>query len=240
MPDHQNAAEFYPEQDVVFDRIADRYDILCDIFSCFIHRFWKKAFVDKLDVNDDTILLDLASGTGDIPARILKKHRTPKNLVISDLSLAMISQAKKKLTKEYDNVQYRVLNAESLTDIQSGSISIVTMSLALKICNRQLVFSEVYRVLKPGGSFTVLEASHLPWPWLHKVYLGYMKFCIPIIGMVAAGGDHGAYKYLLRGIEQIPSQKVLASEFKEAGFVDVRWTNLSFGIVAIHSGYRPS
>lgn len=238
MSDQKNAANFHAGQDPVFARIAEKYDFLCDIFSFCLHRLWKKAFINNLPIKHNIVVIDLASGTGDIPFRILKKHQLVQELIVSDLCPAMIQQAQKKLMPFKTNMRFEVLNAENLYQLPPNSADLVTMSLGIKICDRQLVFSEVYRILKPGGGFYFLEAAHLPWQWLHKLYLRYMKWCIPVIGRLAASGDKSVYQYLLKGIEKMPPQHVIAKEMQNIGFESTRWKNLSFGIVAIHSGYK--
>jgi demethylmenaquinone methyltransferase/2-methoxy-6-polyprenyl-1,4-benzoquinol methylase len=101
------------------------------------------------------------------------------------------------------------------------------------------VVREAFRVLKRGGYFYCLEAARIPWAWLHKLYLAYMGWCMPLIGRIATGGDASAYQYLLRGVRDFPDQRTFAAELEAAGFAEVAWRNMTFGIVALHMGRKP-
>ncbi|HET9909156.1 MAG TPA: class I SAM-dependent methyltransferase, partial [Anaerolineales bacterium] len=113
-------------------------------------------------------------------------------------------------------------------------------SLGLKICDRAKVLSEALRVLRPGGRFIALEASDIVWSWLHRAYLHYMMFTMPVIGWIATGGDSSAYKYLLKGIRGFPGAEAFAAELSTVGFEDISFERLSLGIVAIHRARKPS
>ena len=112
-------------------------------------------------------------------------------------------------------------------------------ALGLKICNRQLVFAEAFRVLRPGGRLIVLEASNIRSTILHQLYLAYMSICMPALGWLATGGDASAYRYLLRGIREFPSAEALAAEIHQHGFQEVTFERQSLGIVAIHAARKP-
>ena len=126
-----------------------------------------------------------------------------------------------------------------MTEIADASIDVYAISFGLKICERRLVLEEAFRTLRPGGSILCLEASRIPAAFFHSVYLGYMDWCLPLIARIATGGDRGAYDYLLRGIHDFPGAVELAREFEGAGFVDVAFTYLTFGIVALHVARKP-
>lgn len=236
-----NAAAFAPSADDVFGRIAKRYDLLSDVFSLGIHRLWKRRVARVIANEHWSTLLDGATGTGDIILRILA-HESVKDrsIVASDISLQMLAIAERKFSlQNTDRVSVRQLNAEAMTAVPSDSLDAYSISLCLKICNRQLALREAFRVLKPGGRIVVLEASNIPWRFAHAAYLAYMYLCMPILGWLATGGDASAYRYLLNGIREFPSAEALAVEMAEHGFADVRFERLSFGIVAIHVARKP-
>jgi demethylmenaquinone methyltransferase/2-methoxy-6-polyprenyl-1,4-benzoquinol methylase len=237
-----NAAEFAWDNDDVFGRIASRYDLLCDVFSLGIHRLWKRRVAAHIAHHDWEMLLDTATGTGDIVLRVLE--RTPalrRKVIASDISPSMLSIAERRLSKTAfkTSVALRCLDAEAMPTIASDSVDIYSMSLGLKICNRTKAIHEAWRVLRPGGTLIVLEASNIPWPWLHRAYLRYMSACMPALGWLATRGDASAYNYLLRGIRGFPSAEALAEEISNAGFGDVSFERLSLGIVAIHTARKP-
>lgn len=231
----KNAAEFFTQRDDVFGRIADRYDLLCDLFSLWIHRLWKRRVAQVIAKESWSRLLDCATGTGDIILRVLnhKKLEGHQQIIASDISPQMLAIARKRLSLT-DKMDFQILDAHSMPSVPDASVDLYSISLGLKICEREQVLREAIRVLRPGGRLVVLEASNIPWHWLHNLYLGYMRLCMPIIGWTATGGDTSAYKYLLHGIERFPSAETLAHELETIGFKDVSFERLSLGIVAIH------
>ncbi|MDM7984573.1 MAG: ubiquinone/menaquinone biosynthesis methyltransferase [Maricaulis sp.] len=240
MNKRENAAEFRASQDDVFARIAQRYDRLCDVFSLGIHRLWKRMMAQRISAERASALLDLAAGTGDIPHRLLERDGRPTNMLVSDLCPQMLDLARDKLGHDRRDVEFAILNAHKLVTIEDNRFDIVSISFGMKICDRAAVMSEAYRVLKPGGLFICLEAARIPNALLHRIYLTYMDLCMPLISHIATGGDASAYRYLLCGIHDFPDQNTLCAEFSSHGFEQVRYTNHSLGIVALHEGRKPS
>lgn len=234
-----NAAEFHAAEDDVFARIARRYDLLCDLFSLGAHRLWKSHMARRLAEHPAEVLLDLASGTGDIPLRLLRRPGAAGSVLVTDLSPSMLSLAREKLAGQAA-CSFAIADAEALADHADASVDLISISFGMKICDRHRVAAEALRVLKPGGGFFCLEAARMPWPWLHRAYLAYMGWCLPMIASLAVDGDRSAYDYLLRGIHEFPDQDSFAAELAAAGFVDVRYENLTLGIVALHIAAKPS
>ena len=233
-----NAARFLASEDDVFARIARRYDLLCDLFSLGAHRIWKSRMARRLAERGGETVLDLASGTGDIPLRLLCQPGAPQVLWVTDLSPSMLALAREKVGDRAE-CRFALADAESLVEVPDNSVDLVSISFGMKICDRRRVAAEALRVLKPGGGFFCLEAARIPWPWLHEAYLAYMAWCLPMIATLAVGGDRSAYDYLLRGIRDFPHQERLATELVEAGFTEVTYENLTFGIVALHVATKP-
>ena len=98
--------------------------------------------------------------------------------------------------------------------------------------------SEVYRVLAPGGRFVILEFSTPRWPLLRALYQAYFHHVLPLVGRVVSG-HRTAYHYLPRSVANFPVEEELAKKMRSAGFADVAWSSLSFGVAAIHVGERP-
>ena len=236
-----NAAEFYTEQDDVFGRIAHRYDLLCDLFSLGIHRLWKRRVARVIAKETWLQLLDCATGTGDIILRVFqhKSLQQHQKLIASDISPQMLGIAQQRLKRFDEVVEFRILDAHSLSEIPAQSIDLYSISLGLKICERQKVLQEALRVLRPGGRIIVLEASNIPVLWLQRLYLIYMNMCMPVLGWIATRGDASAYMYLLKGIEKFPTAEHFALELSELGFKEVSFERLSLGIVAIHVARKP-
>lgn len=242
----QNAAAFSPGRDDVFARIAGRYDFLCDVFSLGIHRIWKSRMASRIAGQPASLILDVASGTGDIPLRIRRKLDTdnalsrPDRLLVSDLCPEMLAIARTKLGTDDAMLDFARLDAHDLGEVAAESVDLYSIAFAMKICERRQVLSEVLRVLKPGGRFFCLEAARIPNESVHAAYLAYMNWCLPLIGRIAASGDRGAYDYLLQGIREFPPPKEFAAELEAQGFEDVTFETLTFGIVALHQARKPA
>ena len=240
---HDNAAAFSPQHDDVFGRIAGRYDFLCDIFSLGLHRRWKRRVAKLIAGTRWDRMLDAAAGTGHIVRRVLKQDpgiADARHIIVSDISPAMLVIARRQTEQFTRKLDIRLLDAHAIPEIESGSIDLYSISLGLKICDRSRVLAEAFRVLRPGGQFIALEASEITLPWLHRLYLAYMDFCMPLIGRLATRGDASAYLYLLKGVHGFPGAEVLAQEMREIGFEQVKFERLSLGIVAIHRGMKPA
>jgi len=241
----RNAAAFNPGNDDIFARVAVRYDRLCDIFSLFIHRIWKSRMAARIAAYPPGTILDVASGTGHIPLRVQRAIRkrcgaiSPQKLLVTDLCPEMLAIARERLGDGDPWLEFAILDAHCLNEIESESIDLYSISFAMKICDRGPVLREAMRVLKPGGMFFCLEAARIPNEFLHAAYLIYIDWCLPIIGRLAANGDPSAYGYLLHGIHDFPSQTQLASEISLQGFENVRFENMTFGIVALHIARKP-
>lgn len=235
-----NAAGFAWQGDDVFGRIAHRYDRLCDLFSLGIHRLWKRRVAAVIAWEPWAVLLDGATGTGDIILRLLPGVSGQRGrIVASDISPRMLAIAERRLARHREAVELRQLNLEHMPEVASASVDAYSISLGLKICDRRLALQEAWRVLRPGGRLIVLEASDIPWAPLNALYLRYMAVCMPLLGWLATGGDASAYRYLLQGIRAFPSAPQLAQELQALGFDAVAFERLSLGIVAIHTARKP-
>jgi ubiquinone/menaquinone biosynthesis methyltransferase len=237
-----NAASFDASRDDIFNRIASRYDLLCDVFSLFIHRLWKSRMARRILALPWQCMLDVASGTGDIALRVVGNLDAEgrRTCIVSDICPAMLDIARRRAARLAANaVQFQALDAHRLTTIETASIDLYSMSLGMKICDRKLALAEAWRVLRPGGRFICLEASEIPVRFLHRAYLTYMRLCMPVVGWAATGGDRSAYDYLLKGVCGFPGAQKFADEIAAQGFVEVTYERLSLGIVAIHSARKP-
>ena len=203
------------------------------------------------------IVLDIASGTGDIALRLAARMPANSKIIVSDICRPMLDIARSKVQKAkarkakqgkakvgkikppHADLNFQILDGHNLSELADNSVDAYAISFAMKICERNLILSEALRVLKPGGHFYCLEASHIPVLWLHKTYLKYMHWCVPIIARLATGGDRSAHDYLLRGINDMPTQTVFCNELKHYGFTDVTYKNYSLGIVALHTAVKP-
>lgn len=230
----------------VFQRVAQRYDLMNDLMSGGLHRWWKHTFVEVLPLpfsSSPFHILDMASGTGDIAKRII--HRLLQSgqahalLTLCDLTEEMLHEGRNRLIPSLPPFPLNWVcgNAESLP-LPSDSVDLYTIAFGLRnVTSPEKALLEAYRVLKPGGMFFCLEFSHVTSPLLSGLYEAYSSFLIPRLGEWVAQ-DRPAYQYLVESIRTFPSQKILLHLMEEAGFQKSTFQNLSGGIVAIHQGEK--
>jgi demethylmenaquinone methyltransferase/2-methoxy-6-polyprenyl-1,4-benzoquinol methylase len=222
----------------VFTNVASKYDIMNDLMSGGLHRVWKDAMMDWLAPRAGQRLLDVAGGTGDIAFRFLK--RAPEaDAVVLDLTESMLIAGRQRAEAEAlgNHLDWLVGDAMALP-FADNSFDVYTISFGIRNVTRIAdALSEAYRVLRPGGRLMVLEFSQLPNPMLQKAYDLYSFNVIPPMGKVVTN-DRESYQYLVESIRRFPDQETFASMILAAGFEQVKYRNLTFGVAALHSGWK--
>ena len=222
----------------VFSSVASKYDIMNDAMSLGIHRLWKDRLIDELSPRKGSTLLDVAGGTGDIGFRFLNK--VPGGLVtICDINPHMLAEGKKRAVDRgiLHHIDWVCGDAEKLP-MPSSFFDYYTIAFGIRnVTNIESALAESYRVLKPGGRFMCLEFSHVENPFLGKLYDIFSFKVIPQIGKFIAK-DAASYRYLVESIRKFPTQDDFVGMIKRAGFQNVKYKDLSGGIVAIHSGWK--
>ena len=219
----------------VFQDVFDKYDLMNDLMSLGIHRLWKKNFINWLNPQKNTTLVDVASGTGDIAKLYLNKINYKGHVCCVDESKEMLNINREKL-KGNINVKWFCSSAEKLP-FKNNYFDYYTISFGIRnINNINNALKEAYRVLKPGGRFLCLEFSKVENEILNKLYKTYSK-SIPQLGKFIVGKS-GPYEYLVNSIEKFYSQENFFQQIKKQNFINVSYRNLSGGIVAIHSAWK--
>ena len=214
----------------VFNAVAPRYDLMNDLMSMGIHRLWKRTLARRVRQLKGRVV-DLAGGTGDVARLLLGPGR---DVTLCDPSLAMMQVGQQRAGAAH--LQWLAGEAENLP-LADASVDLLTVSFGLRNATHlEKALSEALRVLKPGGSFVCLEFSQ-PAFWLAPFYNLYSFLVIPRLG-AAVAGEPMAYQYLVESIRRFPPQQGFADLMRAAGFTDVRWENLSFGIACLHFGVR--
>lgn len=223
----------------VFDSVADKYDIMNDVMSGGVHRFWKHYAILAADVRANMEVLDLASGTCDLAIKMGKKLGGTGRLVASDINESMLNIGRDRMIDNglVKNIEFQLANAEDLP-FAENRFDLVTMAFGLRnVTNKDKALAEIHRVLKPGGKCLVLEFSKPENPLLEKAYDFYSFNILPTMGKVIAK-DEDSYRYLAESIRMHPDQESLKSLFEAAGFAITKYQNLSGGIVALHQGIK--
>jgi ubiquinone/menaquinone biosynthesis methyltransferase len=240
----------------VFSSVAEQYDVMNDLMSGTLHRTWKDSFVEELDPiawpNMQTKILDVAGGTGDISFRLAEKCRerllgTPHytsstKITVCDINPDMLRVGQKRQPDFGSNVTLDWLegDAETLDALPDDEFDLYTIAFGIRNVPRiDAALTTAFRVLKPGGRFSCLEFSRVAaGPVVEYAYNMYSDAVIPALGQLVAN-DADSYKYLVESIRKFPPQREFERMIRDAGFQYVRHRNMSLGIVAMHTGFKP-
>lgn len=221
----------------VFDHVAPKYDLMNDLLSFGMHRLWKRHCLREATVSAGTKVLDIASGTGDLAIEFAKRAGAG-NVTATDINHEMLRIGEKRLREAGFPSAVVEADAESLP-FENNSFDVVTVSFGIRnMTHKSRALAEMHRVLRPGGKLLVLEFSRCS-DWLKPFYDFYSFFVMPWLGSLIAG-DGPSYKYLAESIRKHPDQPTFARLMQEAGFSQVSWHNLTFGICALHIGVKAS
>ena len=222
----------------VFSSVADNYDLMNDAMSFGLHRLWKEILIELSEVKSDSKVLDIASGTGDIPKILLNKHNAIE-VHMTDINASMLSNGYKRAVNEnfHSNTYFSVASVESLP-YKDNSFDLITVGFGLRnFTNKENGLNEMRRCLKSNGVLLVLEFSKPQNSLFSKVYDWYSFNIIPRMGKFLAN-DSESYKYLAESIRMHPDQVTLKQMILDGGFEECKFFNLLNGIVAIHKAYK--
>ena len=228
----------------LFESVAPRYDLMNDLMSAGIHRWWKSEMVAWLKPRPGQRLLDVAGGTGDIALRALP-HLLPHGAVVKggaivcDASSSMLAIGRARALDQgiLDGIEWVSADAERLP-VADRSVDLYTIGFGLRnVARIDAALAEVRRVLKPGGRFLCLEFTPEINPLLQPLYDVYSFQFVPLLGQIVAG-ERDAYVYLVESIRRFPRQSELAEMINRVGLERVRFRNLTGGIAALHSAWR--
>ena len=222
----------------VFNNVSSKYDVMNDLMSVGIHRVWKNTLINWLAPKENQNLLDVAGGTGDIATRFLNQAKSG-NATILDMTESMLQEGTKRITNSPLSSRMRWVVGDAMAlPFKRNTFDIYTISFGIRnVTKIDKALSEAFRVLKPGGRILILEFSKLPNPMMQRAYDLYSFNVIPKIGEIVVG-DKDSYQYLVESIRKFPDQVSFANMITKAGFENVKFRNLTFGVAALHSGWK--
>lgn len=223
----------------VFDSVAPRYDVMNDLMSVGLHRLWKRFALSQTGLRPGQRALDVAAGTGDLAAGLARQVGRDGLVCLADINAAMLALGRNRLLDRgiAGNVAFVRADAERLP-MRHATFHCVTIGFGLRnITDKPAALRCMGSVLKPGGKLLVLEFSKPVLRFIEPLYEAYSFRVLPALGGLVAR-DRDSYRYLAESIRMHPDQESLVAMMREAGFEDVRYHNLSGGIVALHIGYR--
>lgn len=224
----------------VFHSVAAKYDIMNDLMSGGVHRLWKRFTIELSGVRHGNKVLDIAGGTGDLAAKFSRLVGDNGKVVLADINDSMLTVGREKLTNKgiVSNIEYVQANAECLP-FPDNYFDCITIAFGLRnVTDKDAALRSMNRVLKPGGRLLVLEFSKPVNPVIAKLYDRYSFDILPKMGQMVTN-DADSYRYLAESIRMHPDQDTLKGMMSDAGFVDVRYHNMTAGVVAVHRGVKP-
>jgi demethylmenaquinone methyltransferase/2-methoxy-6-polyprenyl-1,4-benzoquinol methylase len=223
----------------VFASVASKYDVMNDLMSFGVHRLWKQFTLSLTGLKPGQRALDVAGGTGDLALGMLRQVGKEGRVVLSDINPSMLERGRDRLLDSgwAGNVECLVADAERLP-FDDNSFDCVTIGFGLRnVTDKAAALNSMLRVLKPGGQLLILEFSQPVAPGLKPLYDAYSFNVLPLLGRFVAG-DEASYRYLAESIRMHPDQETLLEMLRTAGYAQVRYHNLSGGIVALHRGHK--
>ncbi|XZQ53500.1 MAG: ubiquinone/menaquinone biosynthesis methyltransferase [Candidatus Karelsulcia muelleri] len=215
----------------MFDMISHNYEKINNIISFGYDIKWRKKLSEIIINYNPKLVLDLATGTGNIPILLVNKLKK-LNLLGIDISNKMISIGKNKL-KNYKNVKLIQADCQKLFFIKKNQFDIVTIVFGIRnFENINNVFKEIYRVLSLNGYLIILEFSKSN-NYFNYIYKFYSKKIIPLI-IKSFYKNLFAYNYLIKSIDFFYKNVNLKKKFKKFNFKLIKTIQLTFGIVSIY------
>ncbi|MEI7729808.1 MAG: bifunctional demethylmenaquinone methyltransferase/2-methoxy-6-polyprenyl-1,4-benzoquinol methylase UbiE [Verrucomicrobiota bacterium] len=225
----------------LFDHIAPRYDLINDLQSFGLHRWWKRKLVRLAALKPGEHALDLCCGTGDIVFRLASQGAAVTGL---DFSEPMLQVAKRRLAQMQPTppatpaISFQHGDAQKLP-FPDARFDAVTVAYGLRnLTSWESGLAEMYRVAKPGGCLLVLDfgkPDNAAWRWM---YFQYLRWLVPIFGRLFCK-DAAAYAYILESLKHFPAQHGIAQNMRDLGCQDVRVHNLLGGVMGLNYGVKP-
>ena len=218
----------------VFDKVHDKYDFMNDIMSLGSHRLWKKEFIKIINPKPSEIIIDMASGTGDISKLISNKYSN-QNILRMDPNYLMLKKGSNNFKKNEKIVEI-CASAENIP-LQDNLVDTYAISFGIRNAyDTQKALEEAFRITKKGGKFICLEFFKINRPILKELYKIYSN-TIPTIGEIIVG-DRKPYEYLTSSIEKFYTQDEFKNMLEKSKFKNVNYINLMAGVVSIHTAWK--
>ena len=221
----------------MFNNIAKKYDFLNHFLSVGIDKIWRKKAIATLKTTKPQIILDIATGTGDLAINALKLN--PEKIIGIDISEGMLEIGRQKIEKRNlkDKIQLLLGDSENI-EFEDKYFDAAIVAFGVRnFENLQKGLSEIYRVLKPNSKFVVLEFSKPTTFPIKQLYNFYFINILPFIGKMFSK-DNSAYTYLPESVNAFPEGSLFVKNMKDVGFNSVKQQKLFFGVASIYTGTK--
>jgi len=214
----------------MFDDVAHRYDFLNDLLSLGRTKAWRRVVTAIISPKPGIKILDIAAGTGSSSKPLVDKGA---DVIALDFSEGMLAAGRKR----HKDIKFQQGDALNLP-FDENRFDVTTISFGLRnTSDTTAALKDALRVTKKGGRIVVCEFSHPTNKVFRFIYLKYLMRALPVIAK-RISKNPAAYIYLAESIQAWPNQSSLAQVMRQAGWETVSWQDLTFGIVAVHIGYK--
>lgn len=221
----------------MFDTISSDYDGLNRVISFGIDVKWRKKVVALVNGQKPDLVLDIATGTGDLAINLAKTGAT--KIIGLDISEGMLAVGRKKIAKEQLSEKIEMVQGDSeALPFENNSFDAITVAFGVRnFENLKKGLAEIHRVLKPGGIFVVLETS-VPTKFPFKQgYSVYTRYLLPLIGKLFSK-DQSAYSYLSKSAAAFPHGEPFNNILRKIGFINVENKPQTMGVATIYTASK--
>lgn len=221
----------------MFDTISKEYDGLNRVISFGIDVKWRKKVVDIVSKTHPNRILDIATGTGDLAINLAKTDAT--EIIGLDISDGMLEVGRKKIQNKNlgDKIKMVLGDSENLP-FDANTFDAITVAFGVRnFEDLEKGLSEIFRVLKPQGTFVILETSVPTKSPFKQGYKVYTKHILPTIGKLFSK-DRVAYSYLSESASVFPYGEALNNILRKIGFSNVKDLPQTFGVATIYTAIK--
>ena len=218
-----------------FNSVARQYDFMNTLLSFGIHYLWKHIAVQMMNLQPGEQVLDVCGGTGDLSILSYRKVGPSGRVTLFDINRAMIESGRNKTSNARirQKIEYVQGNAENLA-FPDNCYDAVMVGFGIRnVTHMERGFTEMYRILKPGGRMMCLEFSKPTNAVFRWLYDNYSFYIMPLLGQILAGSRQ-AYTHLPESIRLFPLPDELALILERIGYTDVNYRCLTNGIAVVH------
>lgn len=219
----------------MFDAIARRYDTLNHLLSAGLDRRWRRRAVGALWLTGEERLLDMCTGTADLAIAAATAGPPARRVVGVDFSAEMLAIGRRKVAEAGLGSRIHLVRGDATRmPVPADSFECATVGFGIRnVADPLEACREFHRAVRPGGRLAVLEFGTPTAPGLRQAYRWYFRHVLPRIGRLVSRHD-AAYSYLPASVSDFPSGDAFVAILRQAGFEDVTFDRLAFGIVYLY------
>ncbi len=214
----------------LFAKIAPRYDLINDLQSFGLHRYWKRRVIALANLQPGERAVDVCCGTGDIALRL---GATGAAVVGLDFSKPMLDVARSRGEAGKRNPKFLEGDAQNLP-FDDSTFDVATVGYGLRnLASWERGLEEMWRVTKPGGRLLVLDFGKPDSGLWRSLYFGYLRWAVPVFGKLFCG-DSATHAYILESLKSYPAQRGVAEKMRRLDCKNVRVVSFLGGVMSIN------